>query len=373
MKIIIVINNILNSDSDEFSIGGIQTYIRELCHNINKCSSDEVNIIQLSKKYFETTVDGINVIGSGVSSIKALNTYIHEHYNKENVLLIFATDKHSFATNKFITINIQHGIAYDVEAYEGVRKIFSLPIFSNFYKLLQRRNARKLASNGDYLCCVDYNYYNWIKTYGSWHGQRISVIPNFSRIIETRNDKNKDVLIARRFVERRGIGLISDAIGNYLNEGGILKFTFAGEGPDIGIIKDLQVRHPDHIEITKFHPSEAQEFHSKFKYAIVPSLGSEGTTLSLLEAMASKCVTLSCHVGGITNIVIDGFNGFLIKPDRDSLLNGIKRLEKLPTSEVERISNAGFETIEYGFSIDKWRADWLELIELAKNDLISHR
>ncbi|WP_420491566.1 glycosyltransferase [Neobacillus drentensis] len=49
------------------------------------------------------------------------------------------------------------------------------------------------------------------------------------------------------------------------------------------------------------------------------NLGSEGTSLSLLEAMAAKCAEIATNVGGMTNIILDNYNGLIINPDESEL------------------------------------------------------
>ncbi|PML75583.1 glycosyltransferase family 4 protein [Enterovibrio norvegicus] len=370
MNILIFINDILNEEKIEFSIGGIQTYIRELCHVINGDGIDNALILQYSKEEFSINIDGIKVIGTGVTTVSKVKSFITKNFKAKDTLLIFATDKHSFRIKNFKSINIQHGIAYDVEAFEGRRRIFSSPFLSPIYKFLQRSNARKLASHGNHLVCVDYNYFNWIKTYGSWHGDRITVIPNFSKVpCELNNNSSRDrkVLIARRFVERRGIGLICKAISDYYEQGGELEFVFAGEGPDKGIIDNLKNQYPSRISITKFHPNDSLKFHSNFQFALIPSLGSEGTTLSLLEAMSSGCITIATHVGGITNIVIDGFNGIMVTPRTKDILETLWKAEKLSKEECYRMSMNASNTIKYSFSNHRWGNDWLDLVDRVKN------
>lgn len=42
--------------------------------------------------------------------------------------------------------------------------------------------------------------------------------------------------------------------------------------------------------------------------------------------MAAGCAVICTNVGGMTNIIIDGYNGLMINPDEDSLYKALDRL-----------------------------------------------
>lgn len=51
-----------------------------------------------------------------------------------------------------------------------------------------------------------------------------------------------------------------------------------------------------------------------------------GTSLSLFEAMVARCAIVCTNVGGTTNIVLDGFNGFMVRPVADEIREAIEEL-----------------------------------------------
>ena len=58
---------------------------------------------------------------------------------------------------------------------------------------------------------------------------------------------------------------------------------------------------------------------------IVPTECSEGTSLSALEAMATGKPVVVSNIGGLPDIVINELNGLLVKPNPESLAEGIIR------------------------------------------------
>jgi glycosyltransferase involved in cell wall biosynthesis len=72
---------------------------------------------------------------------------------------------------------------------------------------------------------------------------------------------------------------------------------------------------------------------------------SEGFYLPLLEAMACRCPVVSTRVGGATDIIQDGVNGFLVNVgDSQTLADRAVELLKLDQNSWIRMSDAAFAT-----------------------------
>jgi len=85
--------------------------------------------------------------------------------------------------------------------------------------------------------------------------------------------------------------------------------------------------------------------------AVLPSLR-EAQGISILEAMARRKPVVASAVGGIPEVLTDGFDGLLV-PAGDSLAlaDALGRLAKSPSLR-ERIGEAGYQTVVERFSID---------------------
>jgi len=93
----------------------------------------------------------------------------------------------------------------------------------------------------------------------------------------------------------------------------------------------------------------------------VPSLASEGTSLSVAEAMATGCPVVATAVGGITNMIINGYNGILTMPNSSSIQDGIESL--IQNSETRQsIGIRAYETAKAAFSIEQWKKSWKEVL-----------
>ena len=96
--------------------------------------------------------------------------------------------------------------------------------------------------------------------------------------------------------------------------------------------------------------------------AVVPTVGSEGTSLSLLEAMASGCAVVCTNVGGMTNIVLDGYNGLMIYPEEEELYNALTCLIEDSSLRAKLQANA-YNCVKDAFSLHRWKDAWKKVID----------
>lgn len=114
-----------------------------------------------------------------------------------------------------------------------------------------------------------------------------------------------------------------------------------------------------------YNSEKSLKIHQDKDIAVIPTIASEGTSLSLLEAMAAGCAVICTNVGGMTNIIIDGYNGLMINPDEDSLYKALDRLieDKLLRG---RLQAKAYETIKEAFSLNIWKSKWAQIIKNIK-------
>ena len=221
----------------------------------------------------------------------------------------------------------------------------------------------KRVSKVDHLVCVDYNFINWFRAIAPYIIPSYTVIPNFTRIPPLQPQKNGstiNIIFARRFFPYRGTRLFTKVSERLLIKYQNIRITIAGTGPDAEYIHNELDKY-DNIHFTTYESSKSLQIHEGMDIAVVPTLGSEGTSLSLLEAMASGCAVVCTNVGGMTNIVFDGYNGLIINPDEDSLYYALEQLINHPESRALLQQNA-YKTTKAAFSIEKWQERWKQVI-----------
>ncbi len=364
----------LNSRTGELAIGGVQTYV----HNLSSLAQEKgysVTIFQMkSVKNVNCIYNGAKVIICNVkeSHMQKYFDTAYEKCNTPGALFIIATDQIPIKTDKLNVISIQHGIAFDIPGY-------SIHGFWGKNRFLQHVNKLLRCIKNVNRCyqvpntvCVDYNYYNWFRTIGTiYKNKRVKVIPNYSsdcisenEIVEKLISKSnvKKILFARRFCDYRGTLLFSNVIIRILNKYSNLEVTFAGNGPLEDYVKELFARY-DNVKITHFATVNSISVHKHYDIAVVPTIYSEGTSLSLIEAMSSGCFPLATHVGGMTNIILDNYNGILCSPDEESLYKSLVRILEMEDADFNRIVTNAYYSAKQSFSINNWKEKWSDYID----------
>lgn len=369
MKAHIIYMNFLKPNGIGLNIGGIETYIRNLAGVLDSLNY-EVHIYQRGDVVFNKTFEKYYVHGI---VRKNIHTFKFDIFNAcalrcdaTSDLVIFASEEFIINKKGYNTLCIQHGISWDIP--KGPLSKLSY-IKAYFRKALNAWIRINRANKVKTMVCVDYNFVNWFRALTAYPKTNLKVVPNFTSIpdgdIFTCKDSDIiNIIFARRFQPYRGTLIFAGAIKRILSEYVNVSVTFAGEGPDEEYLKN-QFQGEKRVEFIKYTSDQSLGIHSTKHIAVVPTIGSEGTSLSLLEAMAAGCAVIATNVGGLTNILIDHYNGLLINPDEDSIYFAIK--EYLDNKEMmDKIAHRGYETAVKAFSLSRWKESWIKIIEGTK-------
>ncbi|RRN69921.1 glycosyltransferase [Peribacillus simplex] len=373
METIHIINkNFLDTSEYKLTIGGIQTYICTLLNLIKKKEKQAI-VYQFSDHDFKRDYLGFTVIGVNVNveknfrkKKKLLYKKCMSKFNTYSDTLLFADDAMIVKNNVQRSLAIQHGITWDV-AQENKTNDFLNKVYifkkaiKSFRRISKIHQVRKLV-------CVDYNFVNWYRTQVAHSNIPLVVIPNSTpsnmsgSLSEWKDeDDTIKIIFARRFVKIRGTEIFASSIEKILKKYKNVKVTIAGEGPEEKHFKKM-FSDNQNVNITKYNSSESIEIHCKHDIAVIPTIGSEGTSFSLLEAMASKCAVIATNVGGITNILIDNYNGLLINPSEEELSEAIENL--IENKELrEKLAIKAHDTVTKAFSRELWEEKWSKVFE----------
>lgn len=376
--IIIADSWIYSREKHGFTIGGVQTYILDLCAIAgNMGARCTVALISPTKEIFSERADGFDIEAfhkSGLfkSTNQATFEYIYKKFNSPDSIFIISTDQLTINTRYPNVITIQHGIAFDNEL-KGLGKPWNISPFTKrlFAHLRAERNYKRGISAPN-IVCVDYNYFNWVRTLGdissSNHYKVIlnhtsSLLPQ-EEIHEKlrKTDGPVKLIFARRFVDYRGARIFANAVSRLFDNGYDIKVTFAGDGPLGPELKERFKGNPN-VDFTSFKPHESVGVHAEYDIAVVPTVFSEGSSLSLAEAMSAGCLPVVSHVGGMTNMLLDGFNGLLAYPSEDSLYEKLCQAIDLPVGDFNRIQMNAYLTAKNALNLQKWQAQWIDLIQ----------
>ncbi len=356
-----------DGEKKQCTIGGIQTYMTNLL-DVAKDIGMSVMIYQTYKDEAVFDIDGAKIIQSGVEpsmpDLKKIAVSLKkcmQNYKDESDILLFTTDNRILPTDVKRSIAIQHGISWDMPTHPE----FS-PKKSNFYAFSKVRLTYRIAENlrrVSRVVCVDHNFPNWLRACTAYQSVPLTVIPNFTEIAPVAEKPNDvvNIIFARRFEKYRGTRVFAGAITKILDEYTNVHITVAGSGPDEKFLRDTLSEYGSRVDFITYGSGESIKIHSPQHIAIVPTVGSEGTSLSLLEAMSAQCAVLCTDVGGMSNIILDGYNGLFIEPNSEDLYLKIKKLIDNPELR-KRLSEKGYESVQAAFSKEVWHERWKELL-----------
>ena len=369
MKVHIIYQNYLSPDGKMVSVGGIQTYITNLLCLFSE-RNVPVNVYQVGNENFVVNQGSCTILGfytnkqTSSERGKFLYNKARAYIDNNKDLLLFGCETMAVPNHCKRSIAIQHGIFWDKpNRLNCSRFVFVLDYVLQCYRSWKTINRIKAVNA---LVCVDYNFVNWYRALIAHPEMELHVIPNFSEVPQLPNKMQSadhvSVIFARRFFDYRGTRIFADAMTKILEEFNIVDVTIAGDGPDEGYLKRAFQKFDERVRFTKYSSNESLTIHSTKDVAIVPTLGSEGTSLSLLEAMASKCAVICTNVGGMTNIVLDGFNGLIVSPNSKDLYYALCRLV-MSVELRNKLSENAYITVKESFSYYKWKEKWLEIID----------
>ena len=162
--------------------------------------------------------------------------------------------------------------------------------------------------------------------------------------------------------EAKGYSYLIKAINILREEHSNVFFVILGEGEKRGElekeIKDYKLEKNIFLLGQK---NNIADYLAASDYFVLPSLW-EGMPNTLLEAMASGMVCIATAVSGVTEIIDDGENGFLVTPgDEKALAQKIENVLSLPRRRKLKIEEAAIQKIMKKFSIDKMVNQYQEL------------
>ena len=373
MRLIIVSNKIYDFEKRSFSTGGYQTYMRDLAALGVKLGLD-TEIVQPDVVDAESAFCGYRIRSVKVDGtlFRSKNQTLFDRIDRRGARVVIGTDQMNIRARYADVYTVQHGIAFDGPWPDrgGVFRNIWRTYGALVKVLVSLRNFARQSYSGN-IVCVDYNYYNWFRTIGTVRtDQNIQVVPNYANQIYSIDEihkklnacnKPRKIVFARRFVDYRGCELFIDCIRELLPKYEDLRVVFAGDGPLEPKVRALAAEC-SRITVERYDPSGAVEFLHQFDISVIPTLSSEGTSLSLLESMAAGCYPIATHVGGITNVILDGYNGSMIYPAKAQLLEALDSVLNMDGDCFRQRVNNAYLTISSSFSKERWERDWTRIL-----------
>lgn len=175
---------------------------------------------------------------------------------------------------------------------------------------------------------------------------------------------NKMVLFTGRLTEHKGVEYLIKAARAIKAE-----IVILGDGPERKYLESLILKY----KLTNVHMlgyfsqrlEAINDFYSRADVYVAPSVWSEPLGLVVLEAMAHKTPVIVSRKGGVTTIVKDGFNGFLIRPRSPGLIAQKVNLLLQDDKLRQKMGERAFKTVVERFNWERIATKFYNLYEKA--------
>lgn len=350
--------------------GGAERYLLDLAEIFNKIGVN-MDIYQEANVPFMRKFRNINVIGLASDiPIDYSEKYYQDTYYKykyeassSSQLHIYSAFFECYPQPLSPSIGISHGIGWD-----NISNVWRNGL--DFEYLNQRIITSAMLC--DKLVSVDTNTCNWFQTLDYNLGaKKFSVIPNYVDINEfnPRKDylKKRDKIIItypRRLYAARGLYLILDISEKLLKNYKNIEIHLVGKGDkfDLDNIEKIRKKYPKRLLCYSKSPENMHEVYENTDISVIPTLFSEGTSLSCLEAMASGNIVVSTRIGGLSDLVLDGYNGYLVEPNPDAVYEALSDAIENYDKRIDMKKRAR-EVAVNTFNKDKWKNKWEKVIK----------
>jgi glycosyltransferase involved in cell wall biosynthesis len=370
-KVCIVAHGYMLYDGSGRSLGGIQTYVEGLARLLlPRCR--EIVIIQPSDVRFEVEDRlGVKVVGTGGYG-RPVGSYYQKHLSGQCDMTICTHLPWAHWCSGPRLIAVHHGIGwdgFDTQA-RGFGRWLRKCYFRYVFLLRNRRFHRRIIPTVDRLICVDLNVSNWLRaTYPTHNWEEVlRYIPNFGDPIDeadlerklNRKDDHVNVLIARRFELIRGLPMMAQIIAQIYDLWPNARFVFAGWGSQKKRMQEI-LKGKDRCDIVRLSPEEIGKANYEADIAVVPTMWSEGTSLSCIEGMCAGAAVLATSIGGLGNLILPDYNGMLVAPRHTDIKDGLNRLLADPALRI-MLARRGYESARTTFSRAAWERRVMQVI-----------
>lgn len=363
-RVLLITRVFFDPSGNNMQFGGAERYLLELSRIIRSIGYEPV-IVQCGNEHWLRYYLDVPVVGVKVG--EAYDQFIPEleKLSPSAALVIYSPFELFSEKIKIPAIGISHGVYWDDANYQGSRENL-LSTIDHF---------KSIVSQLDTLISVDTNTLNWLRTVDLSTAQKGEYIPNFVDLeqfsvnLSQKAEREKiTILFPRRLVKQRGFWLLHDILPALLTQYPQTDFHFVGKAaPQEQLaINNLASLYPDQVHWYFLPPEEMHRVYEKADITLIPTIQSEGTSLSCLEAMAAGNAVIASNVGGLTDLIIHGHNGILIEPNAQDLHTALERLINDPHLR-QKLGQNGQEVAK-NFSIQNWQERWKRaLVKMLPN------
>lgn len=369
-KVAVMTATFLDFGGEYFYSGGAERYLldlAEICDGLGK----ELVIFQYGDYPWVRRFRNIDVVSLSRYEVKAegwilncakkFNHIFYEQVYGRTILNIYSAFFEAWPLAAPPNIGISHGVSWD-NPYSDFENALEFWLMNQRY-IEGAKACEELVS-------VDTNSANWFQTVDFELGQKINVIPNYVDLSKFKPRENYlqkrekiVILYPRQLYSARGLYLVIEIMEEILEKYPEVEFHFVGRGgeEDIRQVTDKQIKWHERIQYYPLSMEEMPQAYQNADISLIPTVHSEGTSLSCLEAMASGNAVIATRVGGLSDLIINNYNGYLIDPNPQALKQAI--INVLENHEQFILFKKRNLEVAQAFSKTLWQNRWLSIIK----------
>jgi glycosyltransferase involved in cell wall biosynthesis len=363
-RVILHVPHYLSYDGD-LTAGGRQRTVRDIARMMQNDFGWDVVIAQKATSNWERTdTDGTKVLG-----IKCrLDIYGDPSFGRHTAQLVRQP------TDAILYMGGEDAYPFFVENAKGYHVgVWWDGPHSGLTKYLTGIRTQSFFSRCRTIACCDANVISWLRTRSRRYqdaANRAVYIPNavdldaLQQISHDRPANPLRIIYARRFEVKRGPYLLLDAAA-LLRKAGfpfrlIMSSAVGHDGSNI-ILEEARSRGiEDAVEVTSNTMDSVMGLYAQGDISVVPTIWSEGTSYSAIEALCAGLPVVTTTVGGLPSLVLPGHNGFVCPPRAEPIAEAIKAYADVATWQRHHRNALSMRD---ALSMAVWKnrvADWLK-------------
>jgi glycosyltransferase involved in cell wall biosynthesis len=357
-KRVAILTSILVTEDDRIMFSGADRYLVHLYGFLEE-SGYEPCVWQVGsgdRLLNGMKIQGLSKGGTEFGGLPDLNIQFFEHTVSYGKAIYFALPL-AFPRVKPKSIVISHGIGWDYPAHPW--SPLSGPLKDEWL-----RRLRYAVTASDLVVSVDTNTLNWLRATWPGYEHKQVYIPNFvdgNEFFPGENRGHRESLVIfypRRLTWIRGLDDVKVVAEKLTRRYDFLEFHIVGRGGTDDSEAEMHRWAEENPRCLYYWVSmeNMAELYRKADIVLIPTRGAEGTSLACLEAMACGKPVICGHVGGLTDLVIDGYNGVLINVSPETLEAAIEYLVLNPEIR-QTLGRRALET-SVAFSLERWKERW---------------
>ncbi|MEM8561232.1 MAG: glycosyltransferase [Pseudomonadota bacterium] len=250
----------------------------------------------------------------------------------------------------------------------GISFSFTMHGPDEFFEAERWRLDEKVA-RAQFVSCISHFCRSQLMLFaGQAHWSKLHIIHcgiDPERYDRPRSSPGKNLLFVGRLSGVKGAPILLDAIAILIPKHPELQLTFVGDGPERPALEAQasEAGIDAHVSFAGFQSQDVvADYLSRTDIFVLPSFA-EGLPVVLMEALASQVPVVTTHIAGVSELVEDGVNGYLIPPsDIKSLVNCLEGM-LLNTTAHAKMGVAGRAKVSNEFNI---KTETIRLAELLK-------